>query len=157
MSTTSNYTASPLSSAGVSLASSSTAWLYSSYGTILSANSNITYITAVTFMPNVTTASLSLDTTAEVLIELYKGVSDTLIAQIPLSYRIDTRADHVLPRVIILPEPLVVEENVQIRCRVTDSIAAAMTHSSVKIFYYYVAVTAPTTVPGSILMMGVGI
>jgi hypothetical protein len=79
-----------------------------------------------------------VDTTGEVLIELYKGDSDELIAQVPYNYRIDTRVAHILPSCINFTEPIQVESGARIRVRVTDSVAAAMTHNAIKITYYEV-------------------
>jgi len=141
MATSRDYLPIPSATAGVFGTTPISAWGYSAYMTITEGIAGKIYITGVTFMPDVTDASLALDTTCEVLIELYKGTGDTLIAQIPFSYRIDTRVNHVLPCFIDLQEPLEVEANTRIRFRVADSVAAVMDtgskgHEAVKIMYY---------------------
>lgn len=137
MATGRNYKSLPSSASGLSFASSSSAWGYSSYGTLTEGLPVGIAITGITFMPDVTDTSLSVDTTCQVIVELYKGASDTLIAQIPLSYRIDTRVNHVQPMVISLQEPLYVEASVRVRARVADSVAAQMdAQNSIKVFYY---------------------
>ena len=141
MATSRDYLPIPSATAGVFGTTPSSAWGYSSYATITEGIAGKIYITGVTFMPDVTDTSLALDTTCEVLIELYKGTGDTLIAQIPSSYRIDTRVNHVIPAFIDIQEPIEVEANTRIRFRVADSVAAVMDggsvgHNAVKIMYY---------------------
>jgi len=137
MATTLDYKAIPSATAGISLATGATSWAYSNYATITSAFPSLTFITGITFCPDVTDTSLALDTTCEVLIELYKGGSDTLIAQIPVCYRIDSRVSHVQPRYISIQEPIELESGVQVRARVANSVNAVMdAQNSIKLHYY---------------------
>jgi spore germination protein YaaH len=137
MSTAKKYTSTPFADRGVSLASPASAWGYSSYAVLSGGLPNGIYITGVTFCPDVTDTSLAVDTTAEVLIELYKGDSNTLIAQIPAAYRIDSRVAHVQPRFLNLQEPIFVQGGQQITCRIANSINAVMdAQNSIKLAYY---------------------
>jgi len=137
MATTRDYKSLPAGAGGLSLSTPTSSWGYSSYGTLTEGLGVGIAITGITFVPDVTNTSLSLDSTYEVIIELYKGSSDTLIAQVPVSYRIDTRVAHVQPIVIDLQEPLLVEGGTRIRARAASSIPlVSLTHNSIKLLYY---------------------
>jgi hypothetical protein len=137
MSTSRDYKVIPSGERGISLATPASSWGYSSYATVIDPLPQGGFITGITFCPDVTDTSLSLDTTCGVLIELYKGGSDTLIAQIPASYRIDTRVAHVQPVYLDFQEPIQIEGGVIVRARVADSVNAVMdAQNSIKVHYY---------------------
>lgn len=132
--TTKEYKALPSAAAGLSISTPTSAWGYSSYGTITSSLTSGIYVTGVAVLLDAVTPTV--DTTFEAIVEIYKGPSDTLVAQIPVAWRIDTTAEHVLPRVLTIPEPVFIEAGVQVRCRIADSSTSAFTHTAVKINYY---------------------
>jgi hypothetical protein len=137
MSTNNNYKVAPSAASGVSVATGSTSWAYSSYATVINPLPQSGFITGITFCPDVTDTSLATATSCEVLIELYKGNADTLIAQIPVVYQINSRVAHVLPRYIPIQEPIQIEGGVRIRARVADSVNAVMdAQNSIKVHYY---------------------
>lgn len=131
-----DYTALPSAAAGLSLASAASGWGYSSYGTIVSSGSNTTglMISGAVIQPDVSSAGISLDTTYEGVLELYSGASDTLIAQIPFTWRVDSQAEHTIQSYTIrLVEPVQVASGLQVRARVADSNTSALTHNGIKV------------------------
>jgi len=135
MATARDYKSLPTAGGGLSLSSSTSVWDYGSYGTFTEGLSTGAVLTHITIQPHIDTGPAT-DQTHRLIIEIAKGDDDTLVAQIPLAWRIDSRAAHAQPRVLTLPEPVVISANTRIRGRVADSQADVRTHEGIKLFYY---------------------
>jgi hypothetical protein len=133
-----DYITIPSATAGATASRTTTAWGYSDYATITTGESaKIAVCGVIIQYPVPLQAGVSLDVTYESLLELYYGDSDTLFAQVPFSWRIDTRVNWVHTRLLQLPEGVEVPYGQRIRCRVADSIdsATARNYAAIKLMY----------------------
>lgn len=99
------------------------------------------------------TGVLALDTTREVLFEIATGAvgSETVVAQVPYSYRNDTAVGYYLDNDdrVTFPEPIKVNKDTRVAVRVTDSAAAALTYQGVKIRFMELATSGTTPISSS--------
>ena len=138
MSTTTNrYLSYPGAAAGISRASSGTAWTVSAYTEVVPAST----ITATFYIAGITwmwwTPLVATDVTYEVIIEIATGGAgaETMIIQIPASVRMDTAVGYVPSQMIILPEPVEVAANTRVAVRINYGVTASVTITAIKILY----------------------
>ena len=143
-----NYITIPSATEGATASRTTTAWGYSDYATLSTGESSKIAVYGVLIHHDVVSTGASLDVTYESLLELYYGDSDTLFAQIPFSWRIDTRVNWTFTKLLQLPEGVEVPQGQRIRCRVADSIdsATARNYAAIKLMYRDLGVNTPPTV-----------
>lgn len=147
---------------GLSPISGSSAWTFGSWVEASASLSTDIKVTALQFQ--VSYPAASADALYEFLFEIGTGASSSEVTkvQIPISTKADTIASsasgYYKGGTIFLPEPLVIAQGTRVVVRVTDSIASAITHSGVKIFYeqlpnnYILQTTTGTfTLAGSVI------
>lgn len=126
----------PYSASGVTAASGSSAWGFSSSYIYLGYVPYAIAINGFSIMHHVSTGP-SLDTTYNTILEFYTIYNETIttIIQFPIAWRIDTRVNLVQSIDYVLPESVFINAYTPIYCRITDSIASVLTYESIKIFY----------------------
>ena len=136
--TTNRYLSYPALAAGISRASSGTAWGAGSAYTEVVPASTITstfYIAGITWMW--WTPVVAADTTYEIVLELATGGAgaETVIIQVPASLRSDTSVGYVPSMVVMFPEPKQVAANTRVAVKLNYGTAASVTISGIKIIY----------------------
>ena len=138
--TTSLVKSYPYLATGVNITSSVTAWTWpASWTELVPANAitNVIDINAITCIEPVAEGT-SLDVTYQGVIQIGKGTAgaEVSIISIPVTFLIDTKAEHIPFKMIFtLPIPVRVAANTRIAIRVTDSLAGALTWGPIKIQY----------------------
>jgi len=135
--TTNRYLCYPAAAAGVSRASSGSAWTSSAWTEVVPVNTitDTFYIAGITWMW--WTPLAAADTTYEIELALGIGASgsETEIIVIPASVRGDTLAGHVPTNIVILPEPKQIAANTRVAVRLRYGVAASVTVTGIKILY----------------------
>lgn len=136
--TTNRYLCYPALAAGISRASSGTAWGAGSAYTELVPVNTITsafYIAGISWMW--WTPAAAADTTYEIVLELGTGGagSETMIIQAPASMRGDTLVGYMPSNTIIFPEPKSVAANTRVAVKLHYGVAATVTVTAIKILY----------------------
>jgi hypothetical protein len=127
----------PATTGGVSPASAASAWGSGAWLDLLPAGWD--FDIAVHEIELKTPAAPTLATTFEALIEIATGASgsETVIAQIPWTFRNVTAVDYIQgdPIDIGLPEPITVTAGTRVAVRISDSHTSALTYTGVKVAF----------------------
>ena len=139
MATTINrYLSYPASAAGITRASSGSAWGTGSVWTEVVPVNTITatfYIAGLTWMW--WTPPVAADTTYEIVLGLGTGGAGAEVEkiQVPASMRGDTLAGYMPSNIVIFPEPMQVAANTRVAVKLYYGVAASVTVSAIKILY----------------------
>src|SRR3990170_62133 len=130
------YLSLPAAAAGLTPASSASAWAYGSYVVASASLTTDIYVIGIAFQ---VTNIPALDVTHQSLFEIATGAggAETTQIQIPYSHRPDTLAGYYLNSSlqVFLPEDFLITAGTRVAVRATDSLASAITYNGVKIMY----------------------
>ncbi|MFZ2541121.1 MAG: hypothetical protein WAW75_05025 [Gallionella sp.] len=145
----------PANAAGLTPASSASAWAYGAWVQASASLASDIYVQGLVFE---VTNVVGLDTTVQQLFEIGTGAggAEATKIQLPWSIRQDTLVGYYKTNsyAIYLPEPMLIAQGTRVAVRCTDSLASAITYNGVKIRYMEGATTANAA--SYLMLMGVG-